>query len=71
MSPPTRCAINVPLARRDQRPSQAVVAILVRASLGADVGLDRIHDRRVGAARLVLVDHGGALAVVARQDVGL
>ena len=56
-------AINVQLAHRDQCTRLAVV--IVAALHGLDVPVDRAGDRLVRAARLVLVDHRGSLAVVA------
>jgi hypothetical protein len=55
---------RVPLACGDQRPSQAVVVIVVARTLGVHVGVNRVRDGGVGAASLVLVDECGAFAVV-------
>jgi hypothetical protein len=60
-------AINVPLACGDQDPSRAVVSLVVLAALGLDVGVDPARNGRIGAASLVLVDHGGTLAVVSHS----
>ena len=54
-------AISPPGRARPPAPSSSSSLRL----LGLDVGVDRAGDRLVRAARLVLVDHGRALAVVA------
>jgi hypothetical protein len=57
----TSRAISVQLARRNDRPRRAVVAL---AALGFDVSVDRTGDDPVSAACLMLVDHRRAFAVV-------
>jgi len=59
-----RWAISKLLADRDQDARGAVVIVWLRA-LGLDAGIDVVGNDVVRATRLVLVDHGGALAVVA------
>jgi hypothetical protein len=56
-------AINVPLAHRGERACLAVV-VIVLASLGLDVRVDRVRDRLIRTARFMLVDPRRALAVV-------
>ena len=58
----TRRAINVQLARWDQRTRRAVVIVV--SPLGLDMGVDGVGDPLVSATRLVLVDHRGPLAVM-------
>lgn len=54
----------MPLAGRDQRSGRAVVVIVIPAAPGFQVGLDSVRDCCIRAARLVLVDHRDAFAVV-------
>jgi hypothetical protein len=42
-----------------------VAAAVILAPLGLDVCIDRVCDRLIGTARLVLVDQRRALAVIA------
>jgi len=62
-----RRAISGPLADRHQDASGAVVIVWL-AALGFDVSVDVVGNSLVGAVRLVLVDHGGPLAVVAHAS---
>jgi hypothetical protein len=57
-------AINGPLADRHRGASSAIVIVWLPA-LGFNVSINVARDDLVRAARPVLVDHGGSLAVVA------
>ena len=54
----------VPLGGHE-RPGRTAVVLVVLALLVVDVRVDRVGDGLVRAPRLVLVDHGGPLGVVA------
>jgi hypothetical protein len=56
-------AISVPLATRGQS-SGRFVAVVVLSRLVVDVRVNRVRDRLVGPARLVLVDHRGPRRVM-------
>ncbi len=56
-------AISGPLAHRGEDASSAVVALIV-VPLGLDVRVDGVRDGPVSAARLMLVDHGRAPAML-------
>jgi hypothetical protein len=53
-----------PLADWDEYASRPVIVVWVVVLGSRDLIIDRIGDGTVGSARLVLVDHRGALAVV-------
>ena len=57
-------AINVPLACGAECAGRGEVVAVVPGSLSVYVSVDRVRDGSVGAACLVLVDNGGAFAIV-------
>ena len=62
-------AINVQLACGHQDPGRSAVAVVLVVLFGLDVSIDSVGDPLVSSTRLVLVDHGGALALTLTRTI--